>query len=245
MLSFIKEHGLDDKLSDINTNNNSKDSMYASKTGQQKRQNPEKQEYLTVASKKQKVKNSTLLLIALFAAGLLCLLLMIKKSAPQAAKAQSTNNEEVQIETAISRLTGVKSAMFKSIERIVKKFYEFSDVKQIKVDELVKNPFENEALMTNLYQISDKNIGSNINQQALREQLLESCKGMQLLSIMKSDAGNCCVIDDKILYEGDTLRGFLVRKIEDDFVKLEPKLQQGQTDTITAETEQIILKLSE
>jgi len=245
MLSFMKEQGLDDKLSNIKTNNNPTDSTSGSKTGQQQRQNPEKQEYLTVAAKKQKVKNSTLLLIVLFAAGMLCLLLMIKKSAPQAAKAEGTNNEEVQIETAISRLTGVKSAMFKSIERIVKKFYEFSDVKQIKVDELVKNPFENEALLTNLHQVSDKNNGLNINRQAVREQLLESCKDMQLLSIMKSDAGNCCMIDDKILYEGDTLRGFYVRRIGDDFVKLEPQLQQGQTDKITSETELIILKLSE
>jgi len=49
------------------------------------------------------------------------------------------------------------------------------------------------------------------------------------------------MIDDKILYEGDLIKGFKVSQIGDGFVKLEwdPKRNKGRLGT------QIILKLSE
>jgi hypothetical protein len=56
---------------------------------------------------------------------------------------------------------------------------------------------------------------------------------MQLLSIVATDTGKCCVIDDKRLYEGDSIRGFNVRQIGDSTVLLE-------SDGV-----EIILKLSE
>ena len=57
--------------------------------------------------------------------------------------------------------------------------------------------------------------------------------GLQLLSIMQSDQGNCCMINDRILYEGDSIRGFKVCRIGDSFVKLK------------YEDVEIVLKLSE
>ncbi|MHC4722572.1 MAG: hypothetical protein ACYS6I_07670, partial [Planctomycetota bacterium] len=56
---------------------------------------------------------------------------------------------------------------------------------------------------------------------------------MQLLSIIQSDQGNCCMIDDRILYEGDSIRGFKVREIGDTAVKLQ------------SQESEIVLKLSE
>jgi hypothetical protein len=50
---------------------------------------------------------------------------------------------------------------------------------------------------------------------------------------MQSNQGNCCMIDDRILYEGDSIEGFKVLQIGDSFVKLE-------SDGV-----QITLKLSE
>jgi hypothetical protein len=44
---------------------------------------------------------------------------------------------------------------------------------------------------------------------------------MQLLTIMQSEQGNCCMIDDKILYKGDTIRDFKVVEVGDTSVKLE------------------------
>jgi hypothetical protein len=105
------------------------------------------QEYLTVAANSRNLRRSTVLVAVLVGIGLVCLLLMIRKSQPQAAAAGATKNDQTKIEAAISRLTGVRSEMADRMDEIVKKFYEFSDVVQVKVDELVKNPFEVEGFM--------------------------------------------------------------------------------------------------
>ena len=79
---------------------------------------PAEQEYFTVASHGRAVRKSTTLLAVLFIIGLLCLWFMIKKSSPKAAEAAGENTEETQIETAIARLTGIKSEMFSSMDEI-------------------------------------------------------------------------------------------------------------------------------
>ncbi|MHC4158640.1 MAG: hypothetical protein ACYSSO_06130, partial [Planctomycetota bacterium] len=162
--------------------------------------------------------------------GLLCLVFMIKKSTPSTAEAV-VNAEETQLEKAISQLIGVKSEMFSRMDKIVKKFFEFSDVQQVKVDELAKNPFKLEMFLSNI-----KNKEPDIDVELMRQQQLKGqARDMQLLSIMQSNAdkGNCCMIDDKILYEGDKIRGFEVRQISNSTVWLE------------SEGLEIVLKLSE
>jgi len=189
------------------------------------------QEYLTVAVHKKNVRRTTLLLAVLFGIGLLCLWFMIKKSVPLTAAA-AAGVEESQFEKAVAQLVGVKSEIFSRTDEVVRKFYEFSDVQQIKVNELVKNPFELEIFLGNVR----KNTDNDSDIELLRQQQMKEQAGeMQLLSIMQSsaDKGNCCMIDDKILYEGDKIRGFEVRKISDKTVLLE---SQGV---------EIVLKLAE
>lgn len=193
----------------------------------------QQQEYLTVTARDQKnVRRSTILLAVLFVLGLFCLWFMIKKSSPQTAAASPGNvgTEDMQIEAAIAQLTGVRSEMFSRMDEIVKKFYEFSDVQQVGVAELIKNPFRREVLLSKSEEKPDtEEGGSRIKQ----EQVKQKTKGMQLLSIGATDMGMCCVIDDKRLYEGDSIRGFKVRKIGDSMVMLE-------SDGV-----EIMLKLSE
>ncbi|MDD5063468.1 MAG: hypothetical protein PHQ35_01740 [Phycisphaerae bacterium] len=191
------------------------------------------QEYLTVEARdKKSVRRSTILLGGLFVLGLFFLWFMIKKSSPQTAAASTgkVDTEGAQIETAIAQLTGIRSEMFNRMDEVVKKFYEFSDVQQIRVDELVKNPFKHEVLLSGLEEKPDTEDGSFGMRQ---EQLRQQTRDMQLLSILATDNGKCCVIDDKRLYEGDSIRGFKVCKIGDSTVLLE-------SDGV-----EIILKLSE
>jgi len=171
----------------------------------------------------------------LFGIGLLCLLFMIKKSTPRTANAAADSTEETMIEMSITRLTGFSSEMFNRMDEIVKKFYEFSDVQQVRVNELVKNPFEYESFLAIVKENPDtEKRDFDIDAEMMRrQQLRQRTKSMQLLSIMQSDQRNCCMIDDRILYEGDEIRGFKVRQIGDSFVKLE------------SEGVEIVLKLSE
>jgi hypothetical protein len=187
------------------------------------------QQYLTVAAQGKDVRKMTMLLAVLFVIGLLLLLFMIKKSVPQSAAAASDNAEESRIEKAIARLTGVGSEMFKRMDQIVNKFYEFSDVEQVRVNELVKNPFERQEFLAEGAESPDSKEAELLRQQRLKQKK----KGLQLLTICQTEQGNFCMIDDKILYEGDMIKGFKVSQISDTFVKLE------------LEDVQIILKLSQ
>lgn len=196
------------------------------------------EQYLTVAVHGNSVRKTTILLAILFCLGLLCLWFMIKQSTPSAGVA-AVNTEETQLKKAIIELIGVKSEIFSRMDEIVKKFYEFSDVQQVKVNELAKNPFKLEMFLGNTDEIG-------IDIELLRQQQLkEQAMGMQLLSIMQSntDKGSCCMIDDKILYEGDKIRGFEVRQISDSTVSLVLLLEKG--GGLESEGLEIVLKLSE
>jgi len=241
MLSFLREQGNGDlpaQKPDTNVES-------APNDGAEKAQ---EQEYLTVAAPGKRTRRSTILLAVLFIIGLLCLGYMIKKSTPKAASAASDVTEETQLEAAIARVTGVKSEMFNSMDEIVRKFYEFSDVVQIKVGELVKNPFKLELFSANVkeeprIEIKVPEIDTEMVQQ---QQIRQKAKEMRLLSIMQSDQGNCCMIGDKILYERDFIRDFEVRQIGDNFVKLEwnPNRNNGSSGS-QSEPVEIMLNLSD
>lgn len=190
--------------------------------------NDETAEYLTVASRKGQARKTTYLLVFLFCVGVLCLWLMIKKSVPEAASASGPNAEQSRIEQAISRLTGVRGEVFGGLEKIVNKFYEFSDVEQVNVDELAKNPFKHQVYLGD---VTESMIADDAD--AENERLLRQSRNMQLLSVMQSEQGNCCMIDDKVLYQGDSIRGLTVHDIGDRSV------------TLKSEDLEIVLKLTE
>lgn len=229
MLSFLREQGYEDSSAAKQPAGGGA----VPEAGEE----PKKQEYLTVvAAQNKNVRKSTWLLAVLFGIGLLCLWFMIKKSAPQTAAATTAGMEEARIEMAITRLTGVRSEMFSGLEKIVKKFYEFSDVQQVEADELVKNPFKIETLLSDLKEAPDSG----------EFDIAPTAKDLELLTICQSDQGNCCVIDDRVLYEGDSIRGFKIRQISDSFVTLEwaPECNEGRLGP-RLEGLEIVLKLSE
>jgi hypothetical protein len=202
MLSFLHEQSHEDLLKPSQDTNSVQD-----QTGH----NTQDQGYITVAAQDKKVRQSTVMLAALFGIGLLCLFFMIKKSGPSAASALPPGAEELQMEKAIANLTGVRSEMCSGLEMIVKKFYDFSDVQQKQVEKLTKNPFKYEKFWNDF----DKN-GANDPAKNLSLQASE----LELISIMQSNGRNCCMINDKLLYEGESIRGFTIERINDKSVQL-------------------------
>lgn len=183
---------------------------------------PGEQDFLTVASRAKSVRKGTRLLAALFIIGLITLALMIKKSEPQAAAGSETVPEEVQIETAIARITGIKTEMFNKMDEIVNKFYEFSDVMQVNVNELVKNPFHLELFLSHLNSNTDEEDTVQIDaEQIWRQQILQKGKKLELDSIMQSAKGYCCMINNKILYVGESIDSFKVIQIGEESVILD------------------------
>lgn len=211
MLSFLREQGgvdLPSRKAETGTGKTSAGDVESSQ-GEQ---------YLTVAAQKNRTRRSTILFAVLFIAGLLGLWFMIKKSTPSTAVAITVDAEESQVEEALTRLTGVKSEIFRRMDEIVKKFYEFSNVMQVNVSELAKNPFALDLITKEGPKVETLKIDSVL---LWRREIEQKAQDMQLLSIVQSDKGTCCMIGDQILREGDSIQGFKVRQIGEDFVKLQ------------------------
>ena len=241
MLPFLREQGIGDLLTQ-------KPSKNSGKSPDDNTQTAQEQQYIAVSSRGKNARKSTLMLVILFAIGLVCLWFMIKKSSPQKASAQPAGTEESQIESAITRLTGVKSEMFSRMDEILKKFYEFSDVLQVDTKELIKNPFELELFLANLRaKLATEEKTPIISAEILiQQQIAEAIKGIKLLSIIQSDKGSCCMIDYKVLYEQDSIRGFKVSQIGSNFVKLRwMPTDNAERSVNQLEVPEIVLKLSE
>jgi hypothetical protein len=254
MLSFLREQVLG-SLSGQKSGGN------RSETGAS--QDTPGQEFLTVATQSSNTRKSTVLIVILFAIGLVCLWFMIQKSKPAGASAASAGAGETQIEAAISRLTGISSEMLSRMDQIVKRFYEVSNVMQVKVDELAKNPFEFEQFLNNLRAKTaaetikpdnqdnqskqhDSDAAIALQQQQLKQQLSKEADSLKLSSIVRSAQGNCCMIDDKILYVGDSIKGFRVTNISDSFVEMVWGAQQSSS-AVEAKLEEfkVVKKLSQ
>jgi hypothetical protein len=235
MLSFLREQGGADVLP------RKKDVAAGQTKPSGVEPSQEEQQYLTVASK-ARTRRSTILLAVLFIAGLLCLWFMIKKSAPGAAVALTVDSDdEVQVESALARLTGFKTELFKRMDEIVKKFYEFSNVMQVEVNELSKNPFALEAQKESGME-NEPGIDHAL---VWRQEIEKKAQGFELLSIVQSDKGTSCMIGNAILCEGDSIEGFKVYQIGEDFVKLrwEPERDNRPSGT-QGEPIEILLRLS-
>ena len=220
MLSFLKEQrGVEDSSSE----------KAPDAPGKPSAENQE-QGYIAVVAQEKNVRKTTYILVTVFCIGILCLWFMARKSTPQQAAAQVTSPEEAQIEKIIARFGGTRSEILSSTDEIVRKFHEFSDVEQVGVDELVKNPFKYDLFLDDLSK-SDNYDWLSDEAEAMRQS--QMAEGMQLLSIMKSESESCCMIDDKLLYEGDFIKGLKVCQIEENFVRL------------ASEETEVILKLAE
>jgi hypothetical protein len=245
MLSFLREQNQGDNSKKSSSDDNSQ----GQNTGKTE------QEYLTVATQENRARNSTIMLAVLFIIGMFCLWFMIRRSSPEAASAEVVETEESQIETAITRLTGVKSEMFNKMDEIVRKFYEFSDVLQVQVNELVKNPFKIELFMTDMgVKPEAEEKAEEVDPELLwQQQIRQKAEELKLLSIMQSEhdavsqqnpnsePNYCCMINDDILYEGDLVEGFRILQIGNSFVKIE----WDSRDDSGHSKVQFVLKLSE
>jgi hypothetical protein len=175
-------------------------------------------EYLTVTSRSQSSRNSTIVLVVFFIIGLISIFLGIKNTTPTNAAA-AISQEDLQLEASIAAITGIKAKMTDQMDNIMKKFSEFSQVRQVEVNELVKNPFRRQAGPQAVKDEEPIDTSGSFQEQ----QLKFIAKNMQLLSIMESTNSpqqTCCMIDDKILYKGETIKGFTVSEITKNSVKL-------------------------
>lgn len=175
--------------------------------------------FLTVSGRDQTVRKSTAFVTALFIIASIGLLLMAKKSHVQSTGATPAQDSQAQIEMAINRVTGVSSEMTLRMDEIVQKFSEFSDVSQVKVDDLNKNPFQLVMVPTEVEAKDevpppDKQVASLLQRFNVEKETLS------LVSIIQSESSNCCMINGVLLEAGQPVNAFMVEDIQADHVRL-------------------------
>jgi hypothetical protein len=186
----------------------------------------EKTEIIEPAVQEKNVRLTTFILVAAIAAVLIAIWLIHKKAAPAKTAAAITDNQQTAVETAITQLTGIKTDDVEQVDQLVKKFYEFADFKQVDRQQFKRNPFNPSPIASDMTDSSalkkdDDSVKSNAQK-------------MQLQSISQSKYGNCCMIDDALLYKGDKINGFEIVEIGADFVRLRTG---GQDITLYLQTE--------
>jgi preprotein translocase subunit SecG len=187
------------------------------------------QNFLEPAEHGKNLKQSTMMLGILLAVGAICLWFMIKKAAPETTNA-AVNTQEIEIEKAIAQITGIRSQVDSQVDDIVDRFYNPSDISQVQVSDLKKNPFKHDLSIGTIETDEDD---QGVAMELFREELKNKARKLQLYSIMESEKGGCCMINDEILYVGDTILGFTVTGISNDWVEL------------TVDTVKIKLKMEE
>ncbi|MDD5135005.1 MAG: hypothetical protein PHP01_06315, partial [Phycisphaerae bacterium] len=157
------------------------------------------------------VRQTTFILVGAIVIVFAAIWVVHKNTAPKVSAA--VNEQQLQIESAIAQLTGINKESIEQVDELVKKFYEFSNFAQVKPQELISDPFN--VLWTSSDSVSSAGTKSGVSRAD------KEMPKMELLSILKSKYGNCCMIDDTLLYKGDEINGFEIMEIGDDFVRMQ------------------------
>ncbi|MCF7975336.1 MAG: hypothetical protein K9N55_16085 [Phycisphaerae bacterium] len=200
--------------------------------------------FLTVSGREQSVKKSTAFVTALFILASIGLALMAKKSHIQSAGATQAADSQTQIEMAISRVTGASSEMTGRMDEVVQKFHQFSDVLQVKVAELKKNPFELVLLPVE----SDTNQvlpQPDEDYKSLMRQFDVEKKTLSLVSIIMSESSACCMINGVLLEQGQRINDFVVENIQPDHVQLKWQPEGGVPKALPRDSMTATLTLKE
>ena len=173
------------------------------------------QQYLTVSGQDKKLRQNTIVLGLLFAVGGLGIWLMVQKITPKTVNA-APNEEQLQLDTALAQLSAMQNEVDTHMTSVAGRFDQFSNVNQIAVEELKKNPFQLEAASD-----SDSNNTKLVKRQQLAQEAQRRLVGLELWSITSTPRGMCCMIGEKVLYENDEINGMTVQKIAPKSVTLD------------------------
>lgn len=162
------------------------------------------EDYLTVAGHGKKLRQSTMLLCGLFVIGAVVVWFMIKKTGPVAANA-APSQDQLQIEAALAKFEQMKKETDTQMNSVMGRFYQCSNVNQIGVSELKKNPFRRETDLGPVASQTDNAAMAAQQQQRLMAEAQYQRGQLELWSVTSTPNGMCCMIGDKVLYEGDTI----------------------------------------
>jgi hypothetical protein len=116
------------------------------------------------------------------------------------------------------------------------------------VGDLAKNPFAVEVFAKELKSEVTPQIDTAAEMVMIKRQRVKQRAGsLSLLSVMQSGQASSCMINDKILRQGDTIEGFVITRIGKDSVDLTWRGDGNPAGGNSAETDEfnVVLKLSQ
>lgn len=171
-------------------------------------------DYLRPAAHARNVKQGTLILAVLFLLGGAGVWWMIAKSGLSSAHGAS-EEEASQIDKALAQLTTFQAEMNTQMDSVSSRFSQASELGQITVGDLKKNPFRQE------FSLDQPAEDLSLSQTMMRkEEMHRRAALLKLWSITARDVNSCCMINDKVLYVGDAIQGFVVKDILSDRVRI-------------------------
>lgn len=175
-------------------------------------------DFLTVSGHGKKVRQSTLMLVGLFVVAAAVVWFMVKKITPASVSA-APGQDQSQLEAALAQLSTMQNEVNTQMDSVVGKFYQFDSVEQVEVSELKKNPFQRELGKTEQKEDLAKKAENDLKQ--LRDRAYQQAASLELWSITATPRGKCCMINDKLLYLGDSINELTVKTIGEKTVALE------------------------
>lgn len=175
-------------------------------------------DYLTVSGHGKKLRQSTMALVLMFAIGAGGVWFMIKKTSPATANAAPAQDSS-QLEAALAQINTVQAEIDSEMNSVVNRFDQIHNVEQISVDELKKNPFELETGA-----VPDENVAEALEknkQKDLEAKARQKAGQLELWSITSTPKGNCCMINNKLLYVDDVISDLTIKAINKKSVMLD------------------------
>src|SRR5262245_34679979 len=173
-------------------------------------------EAIIVPESKGGVSKGTIVLFAILVLGAGGFYFMYRQSGPKAASASSVKDAAAAKKTINTFLSGgdtnikTMEALIKNTEKVVNQFMKYPVKTQIPLEDLRTNPFRQYEKPAT----TDPNIA---NDKKKREEerlaVLKAVQGLQLQSIMYSDARKACMINNVLYREGQALDSFTIEKI--------------------------------
>ena len=173
----------------------------------------------------KKVSRGTLAMFAILVFGAGLVYFMYRKTGPQAAVA-ATSKETADAKKTINTFLSdgdwnmkAMEQMLRNTQKVVQQFLSYPSMTQVPLSDLRTNPFRFKSEAPKAGEGGGANdAAEKKRREEERVAILKSVQGLQLQSIMFSDARKACMVNNTLYKEGAQIESFTVEKINQNSV---------------------------
>ena len=172
-----------------------------------------------VSEEKKPLSRSSLVLGLVVVASIAGLWVMHKRSGPQSAGAATAEtakaNETInQFLSNGEKNVKMMDQMLKDTEKFVSAFLKYPSASQVPLSDLQTNPFRHQSGGDDANEDDARSVAeAQKKREEERLAVLKAVQGLQLQSVMHSDANKACMINNALYQEGQQVESFTIEKI--------------------------------